>query len=507
MADPFVPPPGYTLLPPDAQPDPQPPGTQPTGTASPGFTPPPGYTSLPPGAQPDASYQGSILPFSLDASGKRYFDPSAGILGKAWDAFKLPGDVWTGAQPTPYQTGVPDPGLMARTANLAGFIDPQLRGTVPGRSPIVPPRVGSQPTPVSAYGGLGSQVVPTTETPTYGFGSNLVPTGQQLKAAADTGYTAARAAPTVIPSSVVASGATNLQTHLTSNFGLIPKTAPKTFDILDDLANPAGTTTDYVGLDAALRELKGIGPNPVMGASDKFAASQVVPHLEQLIDTISPEAATARANLAAAKRADDITGELTRGNTGILERGEASAAAANSGENLDNNLRQGVKNFLRNPDNLQGFSQEEETALQDYVKGGVFSNALRKVGNLLGGGGGMGALHTGAIGALAGHEAGGLQGAVIGGATPLVGWGLKQWENARASSQLDAIGQMIRSRSPLGEQFLNQNMRANTPMLNQAIMPGLLSPGASPSQPQPAGRYPPLPTTGPIPEGLLGPWA
>jgi hypothetical protein len=211
----------------------------------------------------------------------------------------------------------------------------------------------------------------------------------------------------------------------------------------------------------------------------------------------------ADANLAAAKRADPLTGDLTQANTGIQERADTAAA-----------LRQRVKTFMQNEDNMRGLNPEEKTALNDFSKGsGVFNTALTKAGNLVGSG--WGKLMSAAAGTVLGATYGGEHGAALGlgggyGAG-LIGDMLKGWEFNRASNRLDAIGQQLRSRSPLGEPYLNQNLRTPGGLINHAIPPLTVGPYTLPqpaaAPPGPPGRFPPLPTTGPIPEGLLGGWA
>jgi hypothetical protein len=391
-------------------------------------------------------------------------DPRGGILGSAIDAFKLPGDVWSGKQPTPYETGVPQPSLTERTTNLAGFINPAQTGRIA-----------------------------TTAA---------VPTAMEIKAAADAGYAAARSAQMTIPASTIATTAQDLQLHLQDNFGLIPKTAPKTFDVLDQLAKPPqGAQANYIGLDAARRQLNAIKTSPSMGDSDSFAAGKVISQLDDFINTISPDAATARANYAAAQRSNELTGALSPAVTGIQERAEAAAAASGSGKNLDNALRQRVKTFMQSEDNVRGFSDEERAALNDFVAHpGFTANALRMVSNVLGGGGGLGRLASGTAGAYLGGQLGlGEVGVALGaGALPTLGAGLKAGENALARRGLSNIDEMIRSRSPFAEQARQLG--------GPAVGPGPLPRYTIPAIPAMING---LPATGPsqIPAGLLGPWA
>jgi hypothetical protein len=460
MVDQLQPPPGFV-----AGPAPSDPGQ---------LQPPPGFVPGPLDQGAAQPWQGSILPFSSDASGKISFDPHAGIIGKAIDAFTLPGDVYSGRQQTPYGTGSSaDPTLMERAANFA-----------------------TMTTPTSAATRAGA-LVPGT------FASAVeAPTTAQLKATAEAGYAAARAADMTIPASTVSATAQTLQQTLQNNFGAIPKTAPKTFALLDELATPpkgVNAQANYTGLEAARRGLQGIAGE---GGSDGFAAQQAIPHLDTFIDTISPDAATARANYAAAQRSNAITGDLTQANTGMQEQAVARAAASHSGMNLDNALRQRVASFLQNPDNVRGFSKEEVSSLNDFVQGNALSNALRKVSNLMGGGGGLGAVISAGGGALLGSHFGSPELGAM--AAPMLGGALKAWENSRAAGALDAIAQQVRARSPLGQQYIAQGARSPNMLQNRAVVPLLSSP---PTSPQAPGQLPSLPSTGPIPQGLLGGWA
>jgi hypothetical protein len=426
------------------------------------------FTPLPPGAAtqdanpPPQPWKGSILPISGSGSpGDWHWDPHGGILGSAIDAFKLPGDVVSGRQPTPYETGVPEPSLTERTSNLAGFISPAQTGRIATAA--------------------------------------AVPTAVEIRAAADAGYAAARAAEMTIPASTIATKAQDLQTHLQDNFGLIPKTAPKTFDVLDQLAKPPqGAQANYIGLEAARRQLGAIRSS-AMGDSDSFAAGKVIAQLDEYIDKISPEAATARANYAAGQRSNDLTGALSPATTGIQERAEASAAASGSGKNLDNALRQRVKTFMQSEDNVRGFSDDERAALNDFVEHPGFGvNTLRTVSNLLGGGGGLGRLASSAAGAYLGGKLGlGEVGVALGaGALPTVGATLKSGENALARRALGNIDEMVRSRAPYAEQVKQLG--------GPAVGPGPVPRYTIPAVPALINSLPA--TSSQIPQGLLGPW-
>ncbi|MCW5692565.1 MAG: hypothetical protein KIT48_09380 [Pseudolabrys sp.] len=199
-----------------------------------------------------------------------------------------------------------------------------------------------------------------------------------------------------------------------------------------------------------------------------MAASQAIRGLDEFIPNVSQKdvlagtpAATAdllkrgRGNYAAAMRSNDLTGTLDRATTGILERAESRAQAANSGRNIDNTIRQKVASLLEKPKEVSGFSDKELEALSGVLQGGPARNTARYIGNLLGGGGGVGQAGISALGGGAGAAVGGIPGALIGGVAPAVaGAGSKAIANALAKRSLNNVDELVRMRSPLYEEAL-----------------------------------------------------
>jgi len=147
----------------------------------------------------------------------------------------------------------------------------------------------------------------------------------------------------------------------------------------------------------------------------------------------------ANANYAAAKRSDLLAGKV--------ERAADSAGKANSGLNLDNQLRQRIDEILARPKEGRGFTEREIAFLRSISRGEFGENAARYVGNLLGGGGGLGAALTGILtGQAAGAPA---LGTAIGLAVPTAGFIGKKLSAALTQRKIDLIDAMTRARSPL----------------------------------------------------------
>lgn len=178
--------------------------------------------------------------------------------------------------------------------------------------------------------------------------------------------------------------------------------------------------------------------------------------------------ADARGNYAAGKRSDKLTG--------LDEAAELRAAASHSGQNGDNAARQRIASLLLNPKQAAGYSSEELAALEEVVRGTASRNALRFVGNLAGGGGGLGAVVTGGVAGAAGGSIGGPLGAVAGAAIPAVGFGAKKVANALTSRAVDRADELVRMRSPLYEQMMSDaSMSAVAPERRAAIVRALMA--------------------------------
>jgi len=196
---------------------------------------------------------------------------------------------------------------------------------------------------------------------------------------------------------------------------------------------------------AALRRVLGkVAASP--DATERMAASRMIDHLDRFLD--NPAAADllkgnarratqiykeANANYAAMKRSDTLAGKV--------ESAEEQAASANSGANVENALRQRIRDILKSPKLRRGYSPEEIVAMQSAVRGTAPQNVLRVVGNLLGGGGGLGAVAAGTAAALAGAGPAAI-------AVPAAGYGIKKLGNAIMRSRVNALDELIRSRAP-----------------------------------------------------------
>lgn len=388
------------------------------------------WTPLPRQEPAKPAYRGSVLPLSRDVHGQVSFDPDAGLLGAIRRAITLPRDVMTGEEKLPSLSGIPgsmladeNRGAMQRAFELAGLATPVSQAArrtlnVPGKPPA--------------------------------------PTAEALRQASDQGYAAARSVPIDFSAPEVSKLAFSIKQALEKD-GVFDTLAPKTFALLNRLeAPPSGAVATMANLDAARRALQRAAADRG-NRTEQYAAERAIALLDDWIGQGPPQriakgspqdvaAATraieqARGNYAAAKRSEKIAD--------AQERAELKAAVSHSGQNIDNALRQRLYGILTNPSERAGFSAEEIAQMERAARGTRAANTARYVGNLLGGGGGLGTLLTGAFGAGSGALGGGPLGAIIGAMLPGLGIAGRRLGAKLTEREIERLDEMVRRRSPL----------------------------------------------------------
>lgn len=320
----------------------------------------------------------------------------------------------------------------------------------------------------------------------------VVPSTQELQAAGGADIQAAQSSDLKIPAQAVADYSRKVQQGLMGPGSSIhPVDAPNTFTKLKELE---GAPSDAFFTPSNLQSLReslqataqNFNPN---AAKDQLAASRAIKQLDQLLSSVGPKDTVARptasqglatkeqliadalsgkreadrvsglfergrGNYAAAMRSNDISGELDRARTGVLERAEGRAQAANSGRNIDNTIRQKAEALLEKPKEISGFSNPEVASLEHVVEGGAGRNTARNVGNWLGSGGGIGQTGMATLGGVVGNAVmPGPIGIALGASLPTsIGAGAKAIANALAKRDLRAVDELMRKRSPLYEE-------------------------------------------------------
>ena len=412
---------------------------------------------------------GGVLPFSKMQNGEVRFDSNAGILGAAKRFFTLPHDVMTGDVPVRDESGNLSPEILSRSMEAAAFASP-----------------------VNPAMRAGEKIIP-------GVANSLkkakvdAPTSEQLLKAGSEGFDAMRATRAEYPSAAVKQMAEMLKVRMNQE-GFDDITAPSTFSTLNKLASPPENSIATIGGLHSARKVFGKIGQKFNEPSDQAASRTAVNALDEFIRThdapgsmagtasgagraarkqAAEYLAEANANYAAGKRSDLIQG--------IERAADLRAAAANSGQNTGNAIRQRVASALLKEKDTAGFNPAEKDALEGIVRGSRNANLTRDIANRLGGGGGLGSAWIGGIGGAGGAALGTqfgapVAGAAIGAAIPMaLGGALKGASNRITQGALKSADEMIRARSPLYEQMLRDApMVAETPSKTSALIRALL---------------------------------
>ena len=424
---------------------------------------------------------GMILPISREADGGVRFDSDAGIVGAIKRAVTLPGQAMRGEVPVRGDDGRITDEVIGRAAEMAAVTSPSNPGI----------RAGDRVIPGRSMARQRPDVRP--------------PSAKQLLQTGSDQFDAMRATGARYSAADVKRMAETAMVRLNAE-GYDDITAPRTFQSLRRLATPGEDEfVDIANLHSARRAFGKHAQN-FNDPADQGAALRVMDAIDGFIarpdpNVSGPQARTGsslstelrtggglaggangdRARLAASlldrANANWSAGRRSDSLLGIERAADLRAAAANSGQNTGNAIRQRVASALLKQKDIAGFSPAEKDALERIVRGTRGQNMTRRVGNFLGGGQGLGGMTAMGMGGAAGAGIGmsvGAPGAggIIGAMAPVaIGAGLKGASNRMTQKALGAADAMVRSRSPLYEEMLRQTpMEAASPTRRASIM-------------------------------------
>jgi len=272
------------------------------------------------------------------------------------------------------------------------------------------------------------------------------PTIQELKLSASKGFDHPEVSALAIKPEAVKTFSEGSQVALAAD-GIDETLAPKTFGVLKKFENPPeGSIVTGRNVQSMRRALGHAAASP--DPTERLAASTAIDHLDHWLSPsgIAPEHVisgdlgkasqileNARGDYAAAKHAETIDNKTIQA--------ELRAASANSGQNVANTVRSRMADILIKPKEQRGFTPEELSQMETIVRGTKTQNAMRYAGNVMGGGGGLGAAIVGGGSTLAAGP--------VGMAVPIAGYALKTLSNRMTLQQASKLSEMIRSRSPL----------------------------------------------------------
>jgi hypothetical protein len=211
-----------------------------------------------------------------------------------------------------------------------------------------------------------------------------------------------------------------------------PNSSPDVYEELGKLREPgtAGRSTDVADLLTVRRNLKRIRGE--QGPAARIAEDAVSAEIENRV----PGA------LAALDKADQnynvfkVGSELDK----AAAKAELQTAGAHSGMNLGNKLRQMATSVATNERRTRYMRPEDVQALEGVARGTVMQGINRGVGNVLGGGGGLGGLIAGGLG----FHFGGPLGLALG----VAGVPFRMAYNRSVARSLQDALQTIRARAP-----------------------------------------------------------
>lgn len=338
-----------------------------------------------------------------------------GVAETAYRGATLPGDVWSGKTPIVGGDGRTNPEVIERSADLASMAAP------------VGPRAAATLKPVAGP-----------------------PSREAIEQAAKSAYDDVRNLGLEVHPASLAQFAGVAAAEL-SKKGFNADVAPTVHKILEGLSSPPrGSVVTADNLDALRRNLANLGKN-YNNKTEQAAALRAVRLLDDYLPSL-PEShvlagdaakaaklfGDARGNYAAARRSETVAKAVTRA--------DRNAAAANSGANTGNAIRQQFRGILNSDRKSAGFNADELARMERIDRGTAFGNTTRAVGNMLGGGGGLGAVVAAGVGGAATAPYGG-----FGAALPAVGWLLKRASDASTRRQATILDEMVRGRSPLAQ--------------------------------------------------------
>jgi hypothetical protein len=286
-----------------------------------------------------------------------------------------------------------------------------------------------------------------------GKAPSATPSIQELKDAATKGYRSDAVKGLEIDPKAAADIATSIRVKLDAD-GFDDVVATKAHAILKKLETvPDGGTVTGQNLHSFQKTLgKAAGS---IDPQEKAAASIALSEFNKRLEAIDPSSVIRGSS-------DDFSRTMKEANANYNAASQTAkidkktvdatirAGAANSGMNTGNTIRQRMADVAIRPAEQRGLRPEEVETAKRIAMGSRTENALRKGGNVLGGGGGMMTLISGAAGmGAAGAYTQDPGSAFAGLALPALGFAMRGMGNRMTMKQAEKLSEAIRGRAPL----------------------------------------------------------
>lgn len=288
-------------------------------------------------------------------------------------------------------------------------------------------------------------------------GKALAPDVRALKDSASSLYNSPAVKDTTLAPQSVGGFYGNLANDLETTAKTTADLAPSTFKTVDRFANRFSGGAKPVSIDDLRnqREIFGniISDNLVSNPQEARAAKAVVKRIDDYLEKLPAQdvlTGSAQDSSRALKQANAEYSAAKSAET-LNERqfkAELRAAAAGSGMNVGNTMRQRMIDIVTSPKLARGFSQPELSYMERIAFGSPVENTLRAGSNVGGGGGG----HMTGVAAGTGYALAGPAGAA---AVPAVGIGMKMLSNRMTVNNVRKLNDLVRSDSPTGKAMQN----------------------------------------------------
>ncbi len=272
------------------------------------------------------------------------------------------------------------------------------------------------------------------------IGRAVTPSGAQIGKEADALYSSAReeAVGIKVGEGVLDETAAKTRAALNENPNFREVASPEVHGIINKIG--AGASNDVGDLVAARKALR-----DSLGGSEGAAAKQALGVIEGKIEQLAPGVMRKIRDADQNYRAFMTDLELNK----KITKAEMQTAGTHSGMNLGNKLRQQATNAATSTKAERFYTPETIKALGELNKGTLTQNLQRYVSKILGGGGGLGALHAAGFSGGAAYALG-EPGIAL---APLAGLLLAKNYNRLVANQAQKTAAMIRAQSPLAQRM------------------------------------------------------
>lgn len=287
----------------------------------------------------------------------------------------------------------------------------------------------------------------------------------------DSAYDLLRANPTHYDPAAFNRAAQDLEMRMLQRFDPAGDSAPASFRGVDRMQRTQTVTPKSI--EDIRIQLNQIDP---IRKTDRTAAREVKNALDDFMinpprGAVHPsqtQSAIEAAETAAIARAANAGLERSRLVNNARQAIDNKTARTYSGLNAENNMRAWADRMVSPNDagivraRVRGFDNAEQAAMRNVLHPGYGAEALRWSGNLLGAGGGLGALTAGGLAGTGSLLSGETtpEAALKTGATLAAGLGLRGLANRAANRRMQTLEDLVGMRNPLA-----QRRNANAPMV------------------------------------------